>query len=176
MRGWEGSTPRGAYLVAALAMTLAPGMDGASAEATATTAVRLQRAEERIAVVQAIRGAAHRLDDPRCQALLTSFTDAAERSLREVLDAQGLSASDYLSRIFFYDGSASDCRQRRLAYTAAGSRVVFVCADRFRKVSQQSPAYAEGAIIHEALHTLGFGENPPTWEEITARVLDACRH
>jgi hypothetical protein len=38
------------------------------------------------------------------------------------------------------------------------------------------PAYGEAAIIHETHHSLGLGENPPTWQEITARVLDACRH
>jgi len=29
-------------------------------------------------------------------------------------------------------------------------------------------------MIHEALHTLGLGENPPTSAEITERVLARC--
>jgi hypothetical protein len=34
---------------------------------------------------------------------------------------------------------------------------------------------AQAIVIHEALHTLGLGENPPSSAEITARVLASCR-
>jgi len=30
-------------------------------------------------------------------------------------------------------------------------------------------------VIHEVLHTLGLGENPPTSTEITLRVEGRCR-
>jgi hypothetical protein len=33
---------------------------------------------------------------------------------------------------------------------------------------------AEAVIIHEMLHTLGLGENPPSSTEITFRVLNRC--
>ena len=41
------------------------------------------------------------------------------------------------------------------------------------------PVYRIGSgpaviVIHEALHTLGLPENPPTSEEITARVRERC--
>src|SRR5262249_13780713 len=94
---------------------------------------------------------------------------------REALEAEGLSAADFLASLFFYDGSASECGARRLAGTERGSRVVFVCAQCFRAVCQQQPVHAEAAIIYEALHTLGLGENPPTGEEITGGVVEACR-
>jgi len=29
-------------------------------------------------------------------------------------------------------------------------------------------------VIHEALHSLGLGEDPPSSREITARVSSAC--
>jgi hypothetical protein len=29
-------------------------------------------------------------------------------------------------------------------------------------------------ILHEMLHTLGLGEDPPTSQEITAQVVAAC--
>ena len=32
----------------------------------------------------------------------------------------------------------------------------------------------EATLIHEALHTLGLGENPPTSREITSRVVSRC--
>jgi len=33
---------------------------------------------------------------------------------------------------------------------------------------------AEAVIIHETLHSLGLGENPPTSDEITRRVFSRC--
>jgi hypothetical protein len=178
MDGWNGSVRGGASVVLALAVVLGAALDGASAEASdrAATGARLHDNGARAAVAEAIRGAARRLDDPRCQTLLTRFADAAGRPLRDALDAEGLAASDYLGRMYFYDGTMSGCRPRWLAYTAPGSHAVFVCGDRFLTAWRQNPAYAECAIIHEALHSLGLGENPPSWEEITARVLESCRH
>ena len=35
-------------------------------------------------------------------------------------------------------------------------------------------ALARAVIIHEALHSLGLGENPPSSQAITARVLNRC--
>jgi hypothetical protein len=152
-------------------------MDGSPAETNGRAAplARLRDSRTRTALLQAIEGAGRRFGHPRCQALLTTFADAAGRPLQEALDAQGLRPSDYLGRIFFYDGQASGCRAPRLAYTERGSHAVFVCGPRFWTVWRENPAYAECAVIHEALHSLGLGENPPTWEEITARVLEACR-
>jgi len=128
-----------------------------------------------VAVVEAIRGAARRLAGARCRALLDTFTDADGRSLNQVLDGEGLAAADFLGRLFFYDGAASHCGDRHLAYTGPRSRVVFVCGRTFRGLWQQNPDQAEAAIIHETLHCLGLGENPPSWDEITERVRDACR-
>jgi hypothetical protein len=62
-----------------------------------------------------------------------------------------------------------------LAYTARGSRVVFVCGPRFLKHRAKDPSYTEFIVIHELLHTLGLGENPPHSLEITARVNAVCR-
>ena len=178
MDGSKGWTRGGASVVLSLAVVLVTPLEGASGEARdlAANGARLHDNGARAAVAEAIRGAARRLDDPRCQALLTTFRDAAGRPLREALDAQGLGPSEYLSRIHFYDGTMSACRPRWLAYTAPGSHAVFVCGDRFLAAWRQNPANAECAIIHEALHSLGLGENPPSWDQITARVLESCRH
>ncbi len=61
-----------------------------------------------------------------------------------------------------------------LAFTSPGSRVVRVCGDRFRPLPQREPRQAEAVVIHEMLHTLGLGEEPPSPEQITARVRQAC--
>jgi hypothetical protein len=34
--------------------------------------------------------------------------------------------------------------------------------------------HAEALVIHEMLHSLGLGENPPPSDEITARVRARC--
>jgi hypothetical protein len=34
--------------------------------------------------------------------------------------------------------------------------------------------HAEALLIHEMLHSLGLGENPPTSHQITARVRARC--
>lgn len=163
-------------LVIAATLVLGLAVPPAAVQAdSAVASTRLRHPEDRVAVVEAIRGAARRLADARCRALLDTFTDADGRSLNEVLDTEGVAATDFLGRLFFYDGAASHCGDRHLAYTGPRSHVVFVCGQKFRALWQRSPDQAEAAIIHETLHCLGLGENPPSWEEITARVRDACR-
>jgi hypothetical protein len=39
---------------------------------------------------------------------------------------------------------------------------------------QQKPTHVVAAFIHELLHTLGLGENPPPTQDITRRVLQQC--
>jgi hypothetical protein len=39
----------------------------------------------------------------------------------------------------------------------------------------ESGFLAEAMVIHEMLHTLGLGENPPSTFEITERVRQRCR-
>ena len=51
---------------------------------------------------------------------------------------------------------------------------VWVCG-RFPATQVREPAMAESLLIHEMLHTLGLGENPPSSLEITRRVSDRCR-
>jgi len=42
-----------------------------------------------------------------------------------------------------------------------------------RQVSKNS-RHAEAALIHEALHSPGLGENPPSSDYISERVLARC--
>ncbi len=136
---------------------------------------RLRQTRDRSLLAEAIRGAARRLADPRCQELLGELQDRRRQPLRAVLDGQGLSAPEFLGRLFFFDGTEAGCRGRRLAYTEPGSHVVFVCGAEFSGMYVQNASRAEVAIVHEALHCLGLGENPPTWQEINDRVEAACR-
>jgi hypothetical protein len=61
-----------------------------------------------------------------------------------------------------------------MAVTAPGSRVVYVCGRRFAEAQSRSATRAELVVLHEALHTLGLGENPPDSLEITRRVGQRC--
>jgi len=126
---------------------------------------------------RAVLGARRRLADPSCRQLLTDFSDASGRPLAGALADLGLSPAEYLSFVVFYDGTfKSRCASGDvLAGTTPGSRVVWVCARTFRAAEASDARLAEALIIHEMLHTLGLGENPPTSTEITQAVLRRCR-
>jgi hypothetical protein len=129
-------------------------------------------------------GAARRLERPECQKILTDFTDAKGRALLANLESWGLSPSEYLLQaITFRDGSdLPGCGKRTVQLvTVPGQPPVFVCpatgavpGSRFARIHVEKPTLAEVMVIHEMLHTLGLGENPPTTFEITDRVMARC--
>jgi hypothetical protein len=84
----------------------------------------------------------------------------------------------------FFDGSSLEpCRRRSVIMTVKpGLARVFVCPagvqelnSRLAGIEVESRALAEAMVIHEMLHTLGLGENPPTTFEITEQVRARCR-
>jgi hypothetical protein len=77
--------------------------------------------------------------------------------------------------IWFVDaGKSAMCQSPALAFTSPGSRVVHVCTKPFRETFSAHRELAEAIIIHEIFHVYGLGENPPSSETITARVLEGC--
>ena len=78
-----------------------------------------------------------------------------------------------IDRIIFRDGREHrDCTKRAIvAFTSPGSRVVFVCSQRFARLARDR---AEQVIIHELLHTLGLPEGPPTSAAIDRAVASRC--
>jgi hypothetical protein len=123
----------------------------------------------------AIRGASLRLERPRCRRIVSDFTDASGRNLQDNLDALGQTPAGYLGLIVFVDGQGlRRCVEEKvLALTTPGSRVIHICP-QFGGNQRRDPALAEAVIIHEALHSLGLTENPPSSLEITRRVFDRC--
>jgi predicted Zn-dependent protease with MMP-like domain len=103
------------------------------------------------------------------------FRDVEGRTLQERLDELGMTGERYLALVGFYDGSGvSRCQgSRTLAVTGAGSRAVWICP-RFAGEARQDPRLAEVSLLHEMLHSLGLGENPPSPAEITALVARHC--
>jgi hypothetical protein len=127
-------------------------------------------------VERALAGAARRLEDPGCREIFMEFHDGSGAPLQDRLDALGVSGQDYLSLVHFADGSTRRTCHRGdvAALTAPGSRVVYVCGRLFQEVAARSEARAEIVVLHEALHTLGLGENPPDSLTITRRVGERC--
>jgi hypothetical protein len=137
---------------------------------------RLTLAAHRYALARAIHGAASQLADDRCQALLDEFADTSGQALRVVLAGRGLAVSEYLTQVFFYDAPEAACHGANLAVTTPGSRAIFVCGARFQREMALNSRNAEATVIHELLHSLGLGEDPPSSDYITARVRARCSH
>lgn len=123
-----------------------------------------------------VEEAHRRLTDSRCQEILTDFADSAGRRLDVNLASTGETAASYLGLVLFYDGRATErCADRHvLAWTAPGSRAVHICWDQFSLYQRFDKGYAADTLIHETLHTLGLGENPPEPRMITAQVIARC--
>jgi hypothetical protein len=116
-----------------------------------------------------------KLQQPECQRVLSDFKDSEGRPLQRNLEKWGVSPAEYLEMIPFLDGSSSGlCRWGKVDFVSTpGVPRVFVCAP-FAVTQLRDPGTAEAEVIHEMLHTLGLGENPPTSAEITSRVKGRC--
>jgi len=126
----------------------------------------------------AVEGAGARLRERECSDMLNDFRDEEGNTLAQDLDDLHQTPIEFLSDIRWIDVSDGDvCRTngQLAAYTTPGQRSVFVCASRFVDTadSLRGPA-GEIVILHEFLHVLGLGENPPSSSEITAQVRKRC--
>jgi hypothetical protein len=167
--------PVAPLLAAFLVSLVAPPAGLLAAEGgDVTGTARLALASQRFAVARAVESAAVQLKDERCEALLDEFGDADGRPLRSVLAALDLTMTEYAQRVFFYDAPEWACRGGNLAITRPGNRAVLVCGVRFQKEMARNSRNAEASVIHELLHSLGLGENPPSSEHITSRVRARC--
>jgi hypothetical protein len=139
--------------------------------------VRLGGVYDAGTVQRSLDRARGRLEQPQCQRVFSEFHDPSGRPLQDALDRVGRSGSDHLGTLLFYDGGGqARCRgTRTLAFTWPGSQIVFVCPQQFVEAARRDPILADAALIHESLHSLGLGENPPSSSDITARVIARCR-
>jgi hypothetical protein len=177
MRGFDRGTRR-AFLscgVAAFALALAEGVEpndrGPGEPPRARPALEDKFPELKLAR----QGARERLARTECEAVLADFRDRAGRRLDDVLRAKGRTAPEQLDLLELESGFGHpECESRAvMAYTRVSSSVVSICLRQFR---ERGPLQQEAALIHEMLHSLGLGENPPESVAITSRVLDRCGH
>jgi hypothetical protein len=124
---------------------------------------------------QALDRAWSLLAKPRCRSLLTEFADREHRPLSARLAALGVDVQTYLTLVVFIDDARNHkCVAGVIGFTVPGSRVVRLCGAELQRAWQSDSKHLVGALIHEMLHTLGLGENPPSSNEITRLVLGRC--
>ncbi len=129
----------------------------------------------RLVARQALDLAWERLGKIECADLLNAFQDGAGRPLAQRLRELAIDRQTYLTMLSFVDGSRDlPCAHGSVAFTSTGSRVVRICVEEMKRTWQASPEHAMSRVIHEMLHTLGLGEDPPASAEITRRVLAGC--
>jgi hypothetical protein len=123
-----------------------------------------------------LRGASERLADLTCQSVFSDFRDERGLTLTERLAELGQTPQSYLRLVVFLDGGGSpQCSKRGvLAFTSRNSRVVYLCGRDFVRAVGRDPRETQVTIIHELLHSLGLGENPPSPSNISFKVLQRC--
>lgn len=128
------------------------------------------------AATGAVALALQELSAPRCQQIFSDFRDSAGEPLQSRLDALGYSAARFLETLRFANGERLEACQssRILAATAPNSHVIFLCGLPFFEKQRRDPEFSAALVIHEMLHSLGLGENPPPSNEITMRVIERC--
>jgi len=131
--------------------------------------------EDRVPDLRAARqGARESLGRPACQAVLADFKDRSGRRLDEVLSATGRTAQEQLDLMVFESGFGRHvCARPVMASTHIHSSVVSICLRPFELLP---PVQQQAVLIHEMLHSLGLGENPPESVAITAQVMTRCEH
>jgi hypothetical protein len=119
--------------------------------------------------------AANKLRKEKCQQLLSEFRDSNGRTLQDNLEARKETPSGYLRWLIFVNAAEEGfcVRESRVAATNPGDRIIRLCSP-FRAIALSDPSHAANLVIHEELHSLGLGENPPSSSEITRRVVDRC--
>ncbi len=165
-------TSRSAVAIATLTVSLA----GAAARPASLEKALVLAGMEGRALDRARTQAAALLEGDECRKVFSDFADAEGRALQEKLDALGETPAGYLGTVSFLNGELQLlCRRSSVLMVTTGrSRYVYVCP-QFRQLEDRRPELAPALVIHEALHTLGLGENPPTSMEITGRILARCR-
>jgi len=130
----------------------------------------------RDATRRALDGAVKWLSTSQCARLFSEFHDLQGQALAERLRQLQSTPVDYLRLVYFQDGERHPTCQRDgiLAFTEVGSRVVYVCGRDFARAWNRDQRVILATLIHEMLHSLGLGENPPTPHDISYRVQQLC--
>lgn len=115
------------------------------------------------------------LASPGCAQVYGDFELPRGGTPQGELDRMGIGPKEFLETLVFTDGGREPaCRMGQAALAMKpGTRLVFVCP-RFAAFQIANARMSASVIIHESLHALGLGENPPSGNEITQRVERRC--
>jgi hypothetical protein len=146
-------------------------VSGARRAAVMQNLTRLQEATVRRAIDLALA----KLAFPGCAGIYEDFELPNGDTPQRVLDRMGIGPEELLESLVFVDGSRNSfCRRGKAVLTTTpGSQVIGVCPG-FAAFQLRDPGLSASIIIHESLHALGLGENPPSSREITQRVERRC--
>jgi hypothetical protein len=149
----------------------------ASVTATSQEPTRPLPLHVRASVQRSVTLALERLESQQCQAVYQDFEDSRGRTLDENLALKGTTAREHLKRLRWVDGARHSLCQNPGIFLAArvGQDRIFVCPRQFVAHATRYPTKTAGLILHEQLHALGLGENPPSSEAISKRVFFRCR-
>ncbi len=127
------------------------------------------------AVRRALDFALAKLASSECPQVYSDFALEGGGTPQDELDRRGIVPAEVLETLVFLEGSREPvCRLGRAALTTKpGSRVIWVCPS-FTELHLRHPALSASLIIHESLHALGLGEDPPRSSEITRAVERRC--
>jgi hypothetical protein len=116
------------------------------------------------------------LASPQCSEVYSEFRRPDGRTPQDELERMGIGPEELLERLVFTDGSREPVCRQGLAVMAAtpGRSLILVCPS-FADFQFHNPRLSAAIVIHESLHALGLGENPPSSSEITRRVERRCR-
>ena len=170
------ASPLPGHRTAIVVLTLTLSLVGAAARPDSLEKALVLAGMEGRALDRARTQAAALLEGDECRKVFSDFKDAEGRTLQEKLDAVGQTPAEYLGSVSFLNGEVQLlCRRSSVQMVTTGkSRYVYVCP-QFRQFEDRNRELAPMLVIHEALHTLGLRENPPTSMEITGRIVARCQ-
>ena len=115
------------------------------------------------------------LTSPGCAQVYADFELPKGGTPQGELDRMGIGPEEFLEMLVFTDGGREPvCRMGQAVLAMKpGTRLIFVCP-RFASFQLANARMSASVIIHESLHALGLGENPPSTNEITQRVERRC--
>ena len=112
---------------------------------------------------------------PGCPQVYADFQLPKGDTPQDELNRLGIGPEEFLETLVFIDGAREPICQigRAVLTTTPGSRVIRVCPG-FARFQIRDPGMSASIMIHESLHALGLGEDPPSSIEITARIERRC--
>ena len=170
--------PRGRRLCGVKPYAFVAVLIGICSHATVATAQTLLdfNGEDHWNMKRLVEAAAARVARCNCEKVLFDFVDEQGVPLGTRLASTGRNPVEAFTALRFVNKPlAPQCRTgNRLAFTFPGSQVIYVCSLKLRNESIRNSVRTELILIHEFLHSLGLGENPPTSQDITTRVEMRC--